>query len=175
VSRINVYRYPDESDSFGETVRVGHFDGEKALRWDDRDPISGNGSGGPGRGQAVWRTSGGRWVLEHWTSWQGERDRYEFITDEAAREWLLANDCDKAVTEYFGEIEEERGPGRPSVGEPINVRLGELLGRVDAFAAEGGVTRAEAVRQLVFAGLDARWGEPALSSHVLLRDRGDQK
>jgi hypothetical protein len=152
VDRINVYRYPDESDSLSETVRVGHFDGDKAQRWDDAD-YNGNGSGGTGRGQAVLRTSGGRWVLEHWTRWQGERSGHEFITDDAAREWLLRNDYDKAVTEHFGEIEDERGPGRPAIGEPVNIRLGDLLGRVDAFAAAAGRTRADAIRELVASGL----------------------
>lgn len=43
-----------------------------------------------------------------------------------------------------------RGPGRPGVGQPINVRLGtELLARVDAIAAERGSSRAETIRALV--------------------------
>jgi hypothetical protein len=152
MDRINVYSYPAEEESFGETTLAGWFDGDKALRWDDAD-YNGNGSGGTARGQAVNRTSGGRWVLEHWTRWQNERSRYEFISDEAAREWLLRNGCDKAVAEHFGDIEEERGPGRPTIGEPINIRLGDLLGRVDAFATAAGQTRAEAIRELVTAGL----------------------
>jgi metal-responsive CopG/Arc/MetJ family transcriptional regulator len=44
--------------------------------------------------------------------------------------------------------------GRPEVGAPINVRLGdELLAEVDAFAASEGIKRAEAIRQLVQRGL----------------------
>lgn len=152
MARINVYRYPDDSDYFAEAVRVGHFDSGKALRWHDADH-NGNGSGGIGRGQAVWRTSGGRWVLEHWTSWQGERDRYEFITDEAAQEWLLSNDCDKAVAEHFGEIEEERGPGRPAIGEAINFRVGNLLGALDAHAKERGTSRSKMIRRYIAEGL----------------------
>ncbi|WP_210731560.1 ribbon-helix-helix domain-containing protein [Mycobacterium intracellulare] len=46
--------------------------------------------------------------------------------------------------------------GRPEVGAPINVRLGdELLAQVDAYAAEHGIKRAEAIRQIVQAGLRA--------------------
>lgn len=47
--------------------------------------------------------------------------------------------------------------GRPEVGKPINVRLGDdLLARVDAYAAAEGIKRAEAVRRLVQRGLGKR-------------------
>lgn len=41
------------------------------------------------------------------------------------------------------------------VGEPVNVRLGGLLPRVDAWAAGQGMTRAAAIRELVSLGLRA--------------------
>lgn len=45
-------------------------------------------------------------------------------------------------------------PGRPEVGQPINVRLGDdLLARVDARASTDGVSRAEIIRRLVSAGV----------------------
>lgn len=47
----------------------------------------------------------------------------------------------------------ERKPGPPEVGEAINVRLGDLLPRVDEFAASGGMSRAAAIRELVSCGL----------------------
>jgi hypothetical protein len=44
--------------------------------------------------------------------------------------------------------------GRPEIGQPVNTRLGsDLLGRVDAFAERERVSRAEAMRRLVAAGL----------------------
>ncbi|AYE99573.1 hypothetical protein C0J29_31935 (plasmid) [Mycobacterium paragordonae] len=44
----------------------------------------------------------------------------------------------------------EQPVGRPEVGRPVNIRLGdELLAKVDAYAAGEGIKRAEAVRQLV--------------------------
>lgn len=49
--------------------------------------------------------------------------------------------------------------GRPEVGKPINLRLGDdLLAQVDIYAVAEGIKRAEAVRRLVTAGLktDAR-------------------
>lgn len=40
--------------------------------------------------------------------------------------------------------------GRPEIGQPINIRLGnELLAEVDQEAQKRGVSRAEAVRQLL--------------------------
>ena len=51
---------------------------------------------------------------------------------------------------------QQTGPGRPAIGEPIKVRLGEdLQVLVDQWAAERGVARAEAIRQLITAGLAA--------------------
>lgn len=44
--------------------------------------------------------------------------------------------------------------GRPEVGKPINIRLGdELLADLDAYAAIEGINRAEAVRRFVQQGL----------------------
>lgn len=46
--------------------------------------------------------------------------------------------------------------GRPKIGQPINVRLGnDLLAEVDGHAAERGMSRADALRHVVRAGLDA--------------------
>lgn len=154
MSRVNVYSYPDESDYLGEPRLAGHFDISKAVQWSDADH-NGNGSGGTGRGQAVLRTSGGRWVLCNWTRWQDESDTFRYITETEAHDWLLRNHEDAAVADHFGEIpeEEDRRPGRPPIGEAINVRLGALLTQVDGFAATQGVNRAEAIRHLVEAGL----------------------
>lgn len=44
--------------------------------------------------------------------------------------------------------------GRPEIGRPINIRLGDdLLAEVDAYAEAEGIKRAEAIRQLVQRGL----------------------
>jgi hypothetical protein len=150
--RINIYSDPADEDG---TVRVGHFESDKAERWSDADH-NGNGSGGTGRGQALYRTSGGKWVLCNWSLWQGESDRFEYITPERAREWLLRNHEDEAVARYLGPVaeEEDRSPGRPAVGEPVNVRLGDdLLGAIDAYAVLAGTSRAAAIRELLATAL----------------------
>lgn len=153
MNRINVYSHNAEWDYEGTRTLEGWFDSSKADRWTDAD-YNGNGSGGTGRGQAVIHTAGGRWILENWSNWQGEEDRYEYITDDDAKDWLLRNHNDDAVTKHFGEIEEERGPGRPEIGAAVHVRLGDdLLAQVDAFRAVSGASRAEAIRTLVMGGL----------------------
>lgn len=46
--------------------------------------------------------------------------------------------------------------GRPAIGDRVYVRLDDdLKARLDAWAAEHGVKRAEALRRLVAIGLDA--------------------
>lgn len=44
--------------------------------------------------------------------------------------------------------------GRPEIGQPINIRVGdELLARVDEFAHGEELSRAEAIRRLLEQGL----------------------
>lgn len=151
MTRINVYQYPAPDDYKTSRERVGSFDYSKAEKWSDRDH-NGNGSGGTGAGQAVLRTAKGKWVLENWTLWQGQEDRYEYLTEDEAREWLLCNNFDEAVKEHFGDIEEEedRRPGRPPVGKGGTLRLGdERAARADTRAAQEGITRAELIRRAV--------------------------
>jgi hypothetical protein len=129
---------------------TGWFDWDAIKgRWTDRD-YNNNGSHGTGRGEEVILTAGGKWVMNHWTA-----STRVYMTADAARDWLLRNEEDAAVAKHFGEIpgEEDRRPGRPEIGEPVQVRLGDLLGAVDAFANAKGVKRAEAIRQLVSTGL----------------------
>lgn len=129
---------------------VGWFDIDAARRVGTDMDRNGNGSEGNGRGQAIWRTKSGRWVLQHWTNWDYQRGRFEYIDADQAREWLLRNGDDEAVAEFFGPLAvEDRRPGRPEIGGAVHVRLGGQLAAVDAYAANHGVTRAQAVRRLV--------------------------
>ena len=84
----------------------------------------------------------------------GEGETHRYVDDQAAADWLLLNREDEAHHHYFGEPASERGPGRPEVGGLVQIRLGDLLERVDGWAETPGVSRAEAVRQLVVAGLE---------------------
>lgn len=150
--RINVYA--DDED--GQRILAGWFDPDKAevaaedFRYDEHTNRVSVHTGDQFYHQALYHTSGGRWVLHCWSQWQGSVPTYEFLTDEQAKTWLLVNGSDDVIAEHFGEVEEERGPGRPEVGKPINVRLGdELLAQVDAEAKRCGKSRADTLRDLV--------------------------
>lgn len=108
-----------------------------------------------GRHQYLLRTAGGRWVLEQTSDWEKEQTTYRFLDDEAAKVWLVANESDDELARYFPDAEDERGPGRPEIGAPVQVRLGELLAPVDAYAQNHCLSRAEALRVLVQRGLDS--------------------
>lgn len=72
---------------------------------------------------------------------------------QAAMEELVAMGLARrsASGRYWGP--DAGGAGRPEVGEPVNVRLGEFLPQVDEFAASHGLSRAAAIRELVSRGL----------------------
>lgn len=147
MARVNVM------DEHGELV--GWFDDEKAecfgedKWWNGSNWIS-RATGAQWHHEELFRTAGGRWVLHFWSNYSGVPERYNFVSDAAAREWLLKNDHDEAVEKYFGAIEEERGPGRPEIGPAIQIRLPqELLDKIDARAQESGSSRAETIRQLL--------------------------
>jgi len=160
---------------------TGWFDWDAIKgRWSDRDHNN-NGSGGRGRGEEVILTAGGKWVMNHWTAWQGESSTRVYMTADAARDWLLRNEEDSAVEEYFGELaeEEDRRPGRPEIGDPVQVRFhSSQLARIDAYAGSAGIKRAEAIRQLAeIALLDAesRVLPPVTDEQVsALRDEAGQ-
>lgn len=166
MNRINVYRYPaeDDYDALQDgPILDGWFDLDKAemiqqdTEWDGNNHISVH-TRSQWDSQTLYRTAGGRWVLNHSSrraAWP--IPRYEFITDAQAREWLLINHSDNEIEKYFGKVEEEVGPaptGRPAIGPAINVRLeAGLLAAVDARAEHEGQSRAETIRRLLLAGL----------------------
>ena len=160
MTRINVYSYA--TNEWDDTTLEGWFNTDsatlyhEATRWDGNNNVSVN-PVGQHEHQALYRTKGGRWVLNNWSQYQGVEETYEFIDDATAKDWLLRNEEDDAVKQWFGELEEESGPnlgGRPTVGPKKDVRLPEeLWARVDEFAA--GRSRADAMRDLITAGLDA--------------------
>jgi hypothetical protein len=96
----------------------------------------------------LYRTAQGRWVLHSWSQWQGTRERYEFISDDAARTWLLANDHDGAVERFFGPVESESGPGGEGGGD-YWVSVQGLLPELDEYAAARNASRESAVRSLL--------------------------
>lgn len=147
MTRINI----TETGDYGDTRVIGWFNEDKAVEFKedtDWDDISVN-TRSQWDHQSLYRTAQGRWVLCCYSNRQGFEPTYEFVGDDKAREWLILNMEDQAVADHFGEVEEERGPGRPAIGDAINVRLGDQLEPVDTWAAEQGVSRAEAIRSLI--------------------------
>jgi hypothetical protein len=165
MTRVNVYDdISDYEQAEGMTrALLGWFDPAKAERFDQDTRWDGNNMVGVLTGsqwvdEYLYRTSGGRWVRNHdATRYCNGPDKYEFLTDEQAKDWLLrSGNHDDAVERFFGEGEEESGPGRPGVGAAVHVRLGDdLQAAVDALAAQAGVKRAEMIRRMLQGLVDA--------------------
>jgi hypothetical protein len=55
--------------------------------------------------ERLYRTAGGRWVLRHWSQWQGVPESWTEIDDEQAAAWLATNGHDPhpaCAAEYAG-------------------------------------------------------------------------
>jgi hypothetical protein len=160
VPRINIITYDELT---GDRTLEGHFDPSKCesfdeeTRWDGNNNVSVN-TGSQWEHEKLYHTPGGRWVLKHWSQWQGVETTYRFLDDDQAQQWLLIAEHDDAVEKYFGEIPDERGPGRPAIvdGSTFSVKFpGDLLRRVDAAAETADVSRAEWLRRAAAAHLTA--------------------
>lgn len=148
--RINVLR----DTEFDGQILDGYFDLDKATRIEDGTYWDGNNNRGNNsrdqwRTQNLLRTAGGRWVIAYYTSWQGEQDRYEFVDDDRAKKWLEVAEQYDQIEKYFGEQDEERGPGRPGIdGTNFTVKFPtDLLTQVDQAAETAGISRAEWLRR----------------------------
>lgn len=139
----------------GENRVVGKFDAARAVKVTGRREWDGNNMAdvhvGANRGQILYRTASGRYVLETWSAWQNEETTYRFISADEARDWLILDGEDDLVEQWFGE-QEETGPGRPEIGNEVKVSLGDLLPRVDA-ARRDGESRSAAIRRLLESAL----------------------
>lgn len=148
--RITVY---EQSGADSHRTMVGWFDRDRAehfrpdhlhrKHFDD-------GSGDPEHEQSLYRTSLGRWVLRE--DRPGD-SAYCFLSPTAARAWLKQHGLSDVAARYFAPRSANSGPrkaGRPEVGGPVAVRLGDdLLTEVDNYAGERNVSRADAIRALI--------------------------
>lgn len=153
MARQNVYTYPDAEDYDAEVTLVGWFDVDKAeryaegTRWDGQNSIS-LVAGGRGEHEALFRTAKGAWVLRHWSQWVGRGERWTFISDAAAREWLIQCEYDDAAIAAATGEDMPAEMGRPVIGPQIKVRLPEaLVARIDAVAEVAALTRSAWIRQ----------------------------
>ena len=163
MQRINVYEHRDNwEDVDQETYEAGSqllgwFDYDKVQKfredteWDGSNHIS-VATGSQWDHEMLLRTAQGRWVLMTYSNRQGVMDGYRFVKDAEAREWLLRNNGDDEVQQFFGEIEEERGPGRPKVGGQVCFTVpAEDLAIIDNLAKQNGKGRSEVLRNAVAA------------------------
>lgn len=160
MDRINII----ERDEYDGTPRLaGWFDAEKAEPWNEATRWNGSNhisvpTGSQWDHERLYRTAGGRYVVSRWSQWQGAQDSYEYIDDEAAREWLLLNGHDDDIERLFGEPPEpERGPvGRPAIGPLVNITMPQsMIDALDEIAERDNVSRAEVVRRAVAGMLGA--------------------
>src|SRR5436309_2841921 len=86
---------------------AGFFTYESAEVWKGRVIWDGQNMAdvntGADRGQSLYRTILGRWVLSTWSRGVGEDTTYIYVDDQQARDWLLFNGHDDVVEKYFGE------------------------------------------------------------------------
>lgn len=83
------------------------FDSKKAKFWKEGTRWNGNNrvsltTGSQWDHEALYRTAGGVYVLNHWSQYQGSRETYEEISAEEAACWLSRN-------EYLDGDAEEAG------------------------------------------------------------------
>lgn len=129
-------------------------------RWSDADPVTGDGSRGTGRGEAVILTGDGRarWVLEAWSDWEGEACRYRAMTPGAARDWLEGAGFAAAVTEHFGGSRREAADDLRAYREAVArrdevIRAAHSAGMdVSEIAGLSGVSRPTVYRVLGLEG-----------------------
>lgn len=69
------------------------FDAEKAemikedTLWNGHDRIS-KATGSQWEHECLYRTAGGKWILHHWSNFQGKIDSIELIDNDTAAAWL---------------------------------------------------------------------------------------
>lgn len=88
------------------------FDSEAAeqfketTHWNGNNHIS-NATGSQWEHECLYRTAGGRWVLNHWSQYQGSAETYEEITNADAASWLSRNGLEPhdSCAEEFAALE----------------------------------------------------------------------
>lgn len=159
MARINVYTTDEDGtrhlDGWFELNETEEF--KEAKRWNGNNHV-GVISGGQVGFQKLHRTKGGRWVLEF--DFRNEFNGshlWAYLPDAGAKEWLIESECnDDALEKYFGEVEEEKGPGRPEIGPAFSLRFPqELIDAVDEQAKSMKISRAQLIRMYTEAGLSA--------------------
>jgi hypothetical protein len=136
MSRTYVYEHDAAlSDDAARYVTraVGWFDPDtadyypEATRWDGSNNVS-IATGSQWHHQGLYRTRGGRWVLESWSQWANSGPvMYRFLDAPDAADWLRFHGHTEAVTLYFGADTQESGPPVTAASGIRNVRVPDEL------------------------------------------------
>jgi hypothetical protein len=66
---------------------------EEDTYWNGNNHIS-RATGSQWNHEVLYRTASHRWVLNHWSQYQGSGETWEEIDNESAARWLVANGHD---------------------------------------------------------------------------------
>jgi hypothetical protein len=77
-----------DNGTWFETDSTQRFD--EATYWDGQNHIS-CATGGQWEHETLFRTKGGKWVLNAWSQWQGSGESWVGINDAEAAQWLVRN------------------------------------------------------------------------------------
>lgn len=108
---ITIYRTLDDDD-MPRRVVAGRFDPDRAEKfasdtyWNGCNTIDCN-TNSQWDHLALWRTAGGRWVLHRWSAWQGSRETWELVDNDAAMRWCLAAERHDLLDRFWPEISEQ--------------------------------------------------------------------
>jgi len=96
MERICVY----EDNNAGRRKLVGWFDRDSATAFDE-DPHWRGSYDARVPHERLYRTRGGRWVLQSWSEWRGDNGpKWRFVSANDARYWLGVNGHEDAARQY---------------------------------------------------------------------------
>ena len=79
---------------------------EEETEWNGQNRIS-LATGSQWEHETLYRTKSGRWIVHHWSQWQGSTPSWKEITNNEAAQWLVRNGREphEACEEEFAALE----------------------------------------------------------------------
>ena len=112
INRINIVEETDDDPPWIRRRVIGWFDPTRAERFTEQTDWNGSNNisratGSQWTHEALWRTSGGRWVLNWWSMWQQQNselaETYRYLEADEALAWLRLNEHYNIITQLWGE------------------------------------------------------------------------